>query len=229
MPAIQGAAVGADPERAIRSGEEGGGRLVIACWEMNGFEAIPNQERQAAFGAHPHRAVPIFQHRSNAIIAKSGGLGENRRMSVIDGEEPIFRSHPHPVAGSRRHGAHIGMGELAHASDRFETTVREHGNPCPGADPEATGAVAVQAGDVLVGQRRLVVAVEDGEAYPVESGEPFLGADPQIAIRGSCDCLGGGLRKTFRNLPVVEAVLGQLQGWVECMSRNAACEQPAEE
>ena len=77
------------------------------------------------------------------------------------------------------------------------------------ADPERAETIFEQRGHVVVAERFGVGSIEDLEVLAVEADEPFLGAEPQIAIARLQDGLDGILRQPLIGLPRVVHVLGQ--------------------
>jgi hypothetical protein len=109
--------------------------------------------------------------------------------------------------------------------ERTELAVVEQRDAGAGPDPEALLRIQEQHRYLLVGNRRLVLAIEHGEAHTVETRQAFLGTDPQIAVRRTRQRLCRGLRQPLGDLPVIENVLTRGERRVESKRMCAECDE----
>ena len=153
----------------------------------------------------PATAIAIFHERSDPLSC-SPPVESNEEGSPPDPEQTIFGAYPDPAPFARCNGADVSMCQGRHQIQRnkMPVLVSRHAGSC--AYPEPPGGIEAQYGDMLVGNRRFILAIENDEADTVESGKAFLGADPQVPVRRTGHRLDGTLRQALRNLPVNEGM-----------------------
>src|SRR5579859_664674 len=83
------------------------------------------------------------------------------------------------------------------------------------ADPESSFTILIKNADIVVPDRVCVCLIEDLELKPVKAHQPFLGADPKIAVAGLKQRLDAVLRQAVLRAPNRMDVLRNRLVWIK--------------
>lgn len=200
-------AVGADPQRAAAVEPQRAhlaGRKSVCSGECRrtGGRQVHEPRRRA----DPQSVLRVVAHRVDRI-----GDADVRPTFVLAGHEPAVaheveaaeRADPEPpfrIGGERRD--HVIREALLDAV-RLERAIPVTDQPAARADPQRAGAVFGERGHRVLPERGRVAAAEHGEGDAVEAGEPFLGADPEVAVPRLADRGDDLLRQPLVQLPAI--------------------------
>ena len=212
---------GADPDASagVRGeGDDGVVREPLAGREGPG--ALLLQPRDAASGGSRPRRPPRGRRRECGP-GSSRQLPEGstrRKPGPSSRKRPcVVRPDPEHAAPVAREGLDLQARQALPGAERLEArrpVIRRR----PAAvrpDPEGAVLVGEEGEDRARGELGCRPAVEEGEPGAVESDEPFLGPDPEVAVGRLGDRLDGVLREPLPGLPAVEGRLGERAGRVE--------------
>src|ERR1700719_1138784 len=97
---------------------------------------------------------------------------------MIDLNETFVRSNPKSIPTVFNDRLDTNVRKSRNCVVRFELPILEHCEPVLRTDPQPSGTVGIENEDLIAGERRFIVAVEDHETRAVKPRKSFLGAYP---------------------------------------------------
>src|ERR1700732_929031 len=97
---------------------------------------------------------------------------------MIDLNEAFVGSNPNSMLSVFNDRLDPNMRKSRNGVVRFELPILEYGEPVLRTDPQPSGPVGIENEDLIAGERRFIVAIEDTETCAVKPRKSLLGTYP---------------------------------------------------
>jgi hypothetical protein len=232
FPRGEAAAVGADPERAGRIAKE---RVrELARQSVRGGDPLDDAPAAPADHARaerrdPEAAVAVVFELPQPIDGQTVAHREARHAFAVDAQQTAARRGDVERAVARGVDLADAIGAEELGVERFDAALAQAGQTAAvRADPERAVRRFEERGDEGGAERGRGLPVEHDEPHPVEPHEPFLGADPEIAVARLHGRVDAALRQAGLGRPDGEPRLRQRARRIERDRRRGDAEREEE-
>ncbi len=199
----------AGPDHAARTGDDGVDRVRSHAARCHRLESAAPQTVEPGIAADPDRAVGRREQGRDEAVRQAVGGGDQREGAAVEPHQPAAgRAEPQRAVGAFGDGLDALVRQAVGFEIAGEAAAGVAHEAAARRGPERTIAGLVQRDDVVVGDGRRVLPIEDRELVAVEADEAFLGADPDVAVARLEDRLDRVLRQALDGRP---ALLHQLR------------------
>ena len=202
------------PPRILADGEDG---AVGHARQRHALEARPVVAAEPAFRADPQRPVTIRAEGRHEIAGQAPlPQAEGGNLLPLDAAQPRLGADPDRPRPVLRQREDRTPREVFPHAVRLAFAVFQPQEPAAvNARPERPVAGLDEGADVAPGHARGVRFVEDREMDAVETDEPLLRSDPDVAVLALEHGLDGVLGEALGCVPLLQAVLEKVPGGVQ--------------
>ncbi len=165
-------------------------------------------------GPDPEAAGRVGEEAPDRRPLESAGKGDRTERGPVEPGQATVRARPEGSPGVLGESPGVFRGEpLALAVAGEDTPARADDTPAERTDPERPETVLQDRPRAVAPEGGRVPRVVDDEGDPVESDEPLVGPEPEVAVPGLQDRVDAVLREPV--LPGVEPVLRERRRGIE--------------
>ncbi len=203
------------PAGMRRQRHDGAVRQPVPGRESSGPVLL--QARDAAFGGSgPDDPGTVDAECAYREAAAAGGVDALESGALLAEEPFVVRSDPEHATSVACERLDLPARQAFPGAERLEPRAPHPEEPASvRPDPEGAVLIREEREDGVRGELRCRPAVEEGKPGAVETGEPLMRPDPEVAVGSLGHRLDGVLRETLPRLPDVERCMGQREGGVE--------------